>query len=167
MSKFMELGMSLDDGGNSFQQATRLGNVRLASQSSGVTAAGFMDASETVEWYQAKVKGRASQSSTLTVKGVPSINQTLEVYYRSPSKPQGRGKRIATFAGGTIDSKNLKVLPGTYFFKISQTAGTVANDDVYTVTLASTNLGNIGGFQPNSKKSNSSSPSKQSNDLFF
>ncbi|MCU0570920.1 MAG: hypothetical protein MUF49_30675 [Oculatellaceae cyanobacterium Prado106] len=155
--------MSFQDGGNSFQQATRLGLIRFASMGSAVTSAGLMAPGETVDWYQARTKGRSS-GVRLTFQSVPAINQILEVYFRPASKAQGRGKRVATIAGGSVDQRNLKAQTGTYFFKVSQVPGTVANEEPYTFTLASLNPG---AFRSASKKASSSSRSTPDKSLFF
>jgi hypothetical protein len=155
---------SLDDGGNSFRQATRLGTVRFGAFSSGATAAGFMEAGETVDWYQVKAKGRASSSVIFKLSASPSINQTLDVYFRPASKTQGRGKRVASFSGGTSEIRDLKPLAGTYFLKISQAAGTVAANDVYQVSLVT---GNPAASFKSASKNSGTARSQQGKDLFF
>jgi hypothetical protein len=151
------------DGGNTFQQATRLGPLRFASNASSSDATGFMEVGETVEWYQLKAKGRSSKGVTLNLTALPAINQTVEIYFKGAQR-QGRGKRIATVAGGAVDQRNLKALPGTYFIKVSQTPGTVANGEIYAVTLTSVNTGNF--FKSASSKSHTASSNK-GKDLFF
>jgi hypothetical protein len=144
------------------QQATRLAPLRLASKGSLSGADGVMEAGESVEWFQIKAKGRSSSQVKMTLSASPDINQTIEVYYRAPARTQGKGKRIATIAGGGVDRRDVKALPGTYFFKVSQNPGTVADGKVYLFDLVSVNLN---AFKAASNSG--SSRSSQSNELFF
>jgi hypothetical protein len=153
--------MASFDGGDSLQQATKLAPLRFASKGSLSGADGVMEAGESVEWFQIKAKGRSSSQVKVTLSAAPDINQTIEVYYRAPNRTQGKGKRIATIAGG-IDRRDVKALPGTYFFKVSQNPGTVADGKVYLFDLVSVNLN---AFKAASKSG--SSRSTQSNELFF
>jgi hypothetical protein len=131
--------MAFVDGGDTFQQATRLGPLRFASSLSQSGAIGALDAGESVDWYQIKAKGRASKSVTLSSIALPTLNQTIEVFFRGAGA-KGRGKRVAFATGGAADQRNIKALPGTYFLKISQSAGTIASGGVYSVNLTSLNI---------------------------
>jgi hypothetical protein len=136
------------DGGNTFQEATRLGILRFASRSSSVDAFGNLEPGETVDWYQVKAKGRASNAlgKTLSVSstGTP-LNSTVDIYFRAAGLPPGRGKRVATFTGGSSDSLDLKVRPGTYFFKVSALPGgvPVGSSNSFYVSMISVNVGNF------------------------
>jgi hypothetical protein len=153
------------DGGNTFQEATKLGILRFASKTSSVDAFGNLEPGEIADWYQVKAKGRASNSlgKTLSVSstGTP-LNSTVDIYFRAAGLPQGRGKRVATFTGGSSDSQDLKVRPGTYFFKVSTLSGVpVGSSNSFYVSMISVNVGN---FKAAAK---SSSRAMKGKDLFF
>jgi hypothetical protein len=156
--------MANPDGGNTFQTATRVGALNLTTQSSSVDIFESLSPGETQDWFQVKTKGRASKSpfSSLTVSstGTP-LDTSVDIYFRAAGNKQGRGKRVAKFAGGSSDTKKLKVLAGTYFLRVSAAPGATIADNRFYLSMFSFNAGN-------SLKSAANAPSSTTGrELFF
>jgi hypothetical protein len=109
-------------------------------------------------------KGRSSKTVLFGLSASADINQTVEFYFKG-AQGKGRGKRIATIAGGSTESRDLKPLAGTYFIKVSQNPGTVADAGYYEVSMTSYNYST--GASSKSSSKNSRAGSNKGKELFF